>query len=57
MHNIFFATQHNVRFPLAALNKPGNPFKLLIYLNLFGPVYLLSKPVGSLIFKAWRCGR
>jgi len=57
MHNIFFAAQHNVRFPLAALDMHGNPFKLLIYLNLFSLVYLLSKPVGSLIFKAWRCGR
>ena len=57
MHNIFFATQQNVRFPLGALEKPGNPFKLLICLNLLSLVYLLSKPVASLIFKAWRCGR
>lgn len=57
MHNIFFATQQTVRFPLEALEKRGNPFKLLICLNLLSLVYLLSKPVASLIFKAWRCGR
>lgn len=54
MHKIFFAAQQKAHSPQRCLNKHGNSFKLLIYFNLLNVVYLLSKPVGSLIFKAWR---
>ena len=56
MHKIFFAAQQKVSFSLKPFKDHGNSFKLLIYLNLFFAVYLLSKPVGPLIFKAWRVG-
>lgn len=54
MHKIFFAAQQKMRFALEPLKNRRSSFKLLIYLNLFNAVYLLSKPVGALIFKAWR---
>ena len=57
MHKIWFAAQQNQRLTLDFLDRRGNPFKLLIYLSLLKPVYLLSKPVASLIFKAWRYDR
>jgi hypothetical protein len=54
MHKIFFAAQQKVSFAQKRLKNRRNSFKLLIYLNFLNPVYLLSKPVGALIFKAWR---
>jgi hypothetical protein len=57
MHKIFFAAQQKVSFVQKPLNNRRSSFKLLIYLDFFSAVYLLSKPVGALIFKAWRCAR
>ena len=57
MHKIFFAAQQKVSFVQKPLNNRRSSFKLLIYLDFFNAVYLLSKPVGALIFKAWRCAR
>lgn len=54
MHKIFFAAQQKVSFVQTPLKNRRNSFKLLIYLNFLNPVYLLSKPAGALIFKAWR---
>lgn len=57
MHKIFFAAQQKGLADQNHLQNPKDSFKLLIKLNFFASVYLLSNPVGTLIFKALRLAR
>ena len=56
MHKILFAAQQASSAPLERSKNRECSFKLLIFMNFLKRVYLLSNPVGTLIYKAWRVG-
>jgi hypothetical protein len=56
MHKILFAAQQASSAPLERSKNRECSFKILIFKDFLKRVYLLSNPVGTLIYKAWRVG-